>query len=94
MHTLSEGRTFQGHKNNVNLQKCDAVHRNKEVKKHLFEHMRPQCPEESEKQREKEVLWIMNGQHCTTDALLLGAVQSSGILLILRKRLAGSFPVY
>lgn len=41
-----------------------------------------------------EVFWIMNGQHCTTDSLLFGVVQSSGILLILRKRLAGSFPVY
>lgn len=42
----------------------------------------------------REVLWIMNDQHCTTDALLFGVVQSGGILLILRKRLAGSFPVY
>lgn len=39
-------------------------------------------------------LWIMNGQHSTTDTLLFGVVQSSGILLILRKRLADSFPVY
>lgn len=44
--------------------------------------------------QEREVLWIMNDQHCTTDALLFGVVQSGGILLILRKRLAGSFPVY
>lgn len=47
-----------------------------------------------ERERERNILWIMNGQYCTTDALLFGAVQSSGILLILRKRLAASFPVY
>lgn len=44
--------------------------------------------------QEREVLWIMNDQYYTTDALLFGVVQSGGILLILRKRLAGSFPVY
>lgn len=43
---------------------------------------------------EREVFWIMNARLYTKDTLLFGAVQNRGILVILRKRLPGSFPVY
>lgn len=56
-----------------------------------FQTKYPQFPQRA---RDREVCWIMNGYLCDTDALLFSAVQSRGIPLILRKRLAASFPVY
>lgn len=91
------------HKNHANLlsfrQQSGAVRSwdtEKEVQKstHISSNTSVHNAQRTVRKGEREVFEIMNGQHCTTDALLFGVVQSSGILLILRKRLAGSFPVY
>lgn len=88
-------------KNNVNQhcagENCDVVQssgRNKAVQKstHIFSNRSARNAQR--RARDRHVQWIMNGYHCTTDALLFGVGQTSSILLILRKRLAGSFPVY